>query len=193
MKTLSGPARHFSFEVQTLLQKALDLRDRYRLGEISKHGMAVATGRLESCLDRWLNRRLSVPDNRRFAQHLAHEQPWIFSFLHCPGLDATNNVAERAIGPAVVARHTWGGNRTATGAGHPADPHERVAHLLATAKRLLRQFRSTTWFSRLPNSRHRSNFFFPIVGNSRPSFLCFPSRPLFYSTSHSCARRAVKH
>ena len=116
MKTLSGPARHFSFEVQTLLQKALDLRDRYRLGEISKHGMAVATGRLKSCLDRWLNRRLSVPDNRRFAQHLAHEQPWIFSFLHCPGLDATNNVAERAIRPAVVARHTWGGNRTATGA-----------------------------------------------------------------------------
>ena len=67
-------------------------------------------------MDRWLNRRLSVPDNRRFVQHLAHEQPWIFSFLHCPGLDATNNVAERAIGPAVVARHTGGGNRTATGA-----------------------------------------------------------------------------
>src|SRR5437870_2393594 len=58
----------------------------------------------------------STPDNRRFAKHLAHEQPWIFSFLHCPGLDATNNVAERAIRPAVVARHTWGGNRTATGA-----------------------------------------------------------------------------
>ena len=116
MKTLSGPARRFPFDVQTLLQKALDLRDRYRLGEISKHGMAVATGRLESCLDRLLNRRLSVPDNRRFANHLAHEQPWIFSFLHCPGLDATNNVAERAIRPAVVARHTWGGNRTSNGA-----------------------------------------------------------------------------
>jgi len=116
MKTLSGPARRFPFDVQTLLQKALDLRDRYRLGKISKHGMAVATGRLEFCLDRLLNRRLSVPDNRRFAKHLAHEQPWMFLFLHCPGLDATNNVAERAIRPAVVARHTWGGNRTRNGA-----------------------------------------------------------------------------
>ena len=66
----------------------------------------------ESWLDRLLNRRLSTPDNRRFAKHLSHEQPWIFSFLHCPGFDATNNVAERAIRPAVVARHTWGGNRT---------------------------------------------------------------------------------
>jgi transposase len=116
MKTLSGAARRFPLNVQTLLHKALDLRDRLRNGEISPHGMAVATGRIESSLDRLLKRRLSEPDNRRFAKHLVHEQPWIFSFLHCPGLDATNNVAERAIRPAVVARHTWGGNRTANGA-----------------------------------------------------------------------------
>jgi transposase len=32
------------------------------------------------------------------------------------GIDATNNAAERALRPAVVARKTWGGNRTETGA-----------------------------------------------------------------------------
>jgi transposase len=116
MKTLSGSARRFPADVQALLQKALDLRDRYRMDEISEHGLAVATGRLESSFQRLLDRQLSAPDNRRFAKHLSHEQPWIFSFLHYPGLDATNNVAERAIRPAVVARHTWGGNRTANGA-----------------------------------------------------------------------------
>jgi len=84
MKTLSGPACRFPFDVQNLLEKALDLRDRYRLSEISERGLAVATGRLESWLDRLLNRRLSAPENRRFAKHLSHEQPWIFSFLHCP-------------------------------------------------------------------------------------------------------------
>ena len=63
-----------------------------------------------------LSRQLTAPENIRFANHLAHEQPWIFQFLHCPGLDATNNTAERAIRPAVVARKTWGGNRTANGA-----------------------------------------------------------------------------
>src|SRR5262249_35854042 len=32
--------------------------------------------------------------NRRFAKHLLHERPYIFTFLDCPGLDATNNVSE---------------------------------------------------------------------------------------------------
>jgi len=116
MKTLSGAARRFPADIQAILQQALDLRDRYRLAQISTHGLAVARGRLESRFDRLLHRRLSAPDNRRFAKHLVHEQPWIFSFLHCPRLDATNNAAERAIRPAVVARHTWGGNRTQNGA-----------------------------------------------------------------------------
>jgi len=116
MKTLSGPARRFPADVQALLQKGLALRDRYRMDDISEHGLAVATGRLKSSFQRLLGRQLSAPDNRRFAKHLSHEQPWIFSFLDCPGLDATNNVAERAIRPAVVARHTWGGNRTSNGA-----------------------------------------------------------------------------
>jgi transposase len=54
--------------------------------------------------------------NRRFATHLHHERPYLFSFLYCPDLDATNNTAERAIRPAVIRRKTWGGNRTASGA-----------------------------------------------------------------------------
>jgi transposase len=67
-------------------------------------------------MDRLLARTLRLPANRRLANHLCHEQPYLFSFLHCPGLDATNNTAERAIRPVVVARKTWGGNRTQKGA-----------------------------------------------------------------------------
>jgi len=48
--------------------------------------------------------------------HLRHEQPWLFTFLRCPGLDATNNAAEREMRPAVIMRKTWGGNRTRDGA-----------------------------------------------------------------------------
>lgn len=40
----------------------------------------------------------------------------MFTFLHCPGVEATNNRAERALRPAVIARKVWGGDRTATGA-----------------------------------------------------------------------------
>jgi transposase len=54
--------------------------------------------------------------NRRLARHLEHELLWLFTFLHCPGLDATNNTAERAIRGMVIARKVWGGNRTWEGA-----------------------------------------------------------------------------
>ena len=60
--------------------------------------------------------RYRNPANRRLARHLLREQPWMFSFLHCPGLDATNNAAERAIRGMVIARKVWGGNRTWEGA-----------------------------------------------------------------------------
>jgi len=56
------------------------------------------------------------PANRRLARHLKHERPWLFTFLYCPGLDATNNAAERAIRGMVIARKVWGGNRTWEGA-----------------------------------------------------------------------------
>jgi Transposase IS66 family len=52
-----------------------------------------------------------------FSSGSGHEQPYLFTFLRCPGfLDATNNAAERALRPSVIARKTWGGNRTPAGA-----------------------------------------------------------------------------
>jgi transposase len=94
----------------------LELRDRYFQQEISVHGLKVATGRLAASMDRLLSKTYRAAANRRLAKHLRREQPWLFTFLHCPGIDATNNAAERAIRPAVIARKTWGGNRTETGA-----------------------------------------------------------------------------
>ena len=56
------------------------------------------------------------PANQRLARHLAHERLWLFTFLYCFGVDATNNAAERAIRGMVIARKVWGGNRTWEGA-----------------------------------------------------------------------------
>lgn len=57
------------------------------------------------------------PANRRWAKHLRHERPYLFTFLDCPGLvDATNNLAERVMRMLVVIRKNWGGNRTGKGA-----------------------------------------------------------------------------
>lgn len=102
--------------VQAILQRALQLRERRDQGQIGEPGVAVARGRLEAQLDRTLQRRFRSPQNRRLANHLLRERDALFTFLNCPGLEATNWRAEQAIRPMVVTRKVWGGNRTTQGA-----------------------------------------------------------------------------
>ena len=106
----------FPRTVQAILQDALQLRDRREEGQISERGVAVARGRLEARLDRSLQRNYRSPRNRRLANHLVRERDALFTFLNCPGLEATNWRAEQAIRPMVVTRKVWGGNRTTQGA-----------------------------------------------------------------------------
>jgi transposase len=140
IKVASPCAARFPLSVMKLLFKGLELRDRYRRGNISLHGLDVATGRLVNAMDRLLARTFHLPTNRRLAKHLRHEQPHLFTFLHCPGIEATNNAAEQAIRPAVIARKTWGGNRTKNGA--------RAQQILASVLRTCRQ-QGKDSFSRL--------------------------------------------
>ncbi len=127
----SPTAARFPQAVMQLLLSALALRDRYLLQEISEHGLKVATGRLEGSMNRLLSKTFKAEANRRLAKHLRHEQPGLFTFLHCDGIDATNNAAERALRPAVIARKTWGGNRTHNGA--------RAQQILSTILRTCQQ------------------------------------------------------
>lgn len=117
MADMAPPAAlAFPRAVEALLETSLALRDRHERGEVSERGLSIATGRLEAKLDRMLETRRRNPANRRLARHLGHERLWLFTFLHCPGLDATNNAGERAIRGMVIARKVWGGNRTWQGA-----------------------------------------------------------------------------
>jgi len=116
VKIASPAAAHFPLQVRAVLQRGLALRDRYQNHEISLHGLWTATGRLEVKLDGVLARPGRDVANRRFAKHLLHERPYLFTFLYCPGLDATNNISERAIRALIGARKNWGGNRTVRGA-----------------------------------------------------------------------------
>jgi transposase len=117
MAQIASPsALAFPRAVEDLLQTSLELRDRYARGEVSACGLSIATGKLEARLDRMLETRRRNAANRRLTRHLKHELLWLFTFLHCPGLDATNNAAERAIRGMVIARKVWGGNRTWEGA-----------------------------------------------------------------------------
>jgi transposase len=130
MAQIAPPAAlAFPRAVEHLLQAGLELRDRYHAGEISQHGMRTASGKLEAKLDRMLETHRRNPANHRLARHLEHEQLWLFTFLHCFGLDATNNAAERAIRGMVIARKVWGGSRTWEG----AHTHQILASVLRTS------------------------------------------------------------
>jgi transposase len=112
----SPTAARFPLAIKDLFQQALALRDRYAQQEISLHGLLTATGRLETKLDGLLLRPHRDPANRRLANHLWRERPYLLTFLYCPGLDATNHRAERAVRALIGARKNWGGNRTWKGA-----------------------------------------------------------------------------
>lgn len=122
----------FAPRVQAVLQRALRVRDRYRAGDMSGHGMAVARGHLQNQLNILIDR----PGGRRVAQtvarHLAIEFPAVFTFLLEPeAIDATNWRAEHALRPAVVTRKVCGGNRSLRGA--------RTQEVLASVLRTIQQ------------------------------------------------------
>jgi transposase len=102
--------------VAELLRAGLDLRDRYTAGEISRHGLAVARGRLENQLSDLVFPLKTNAANERLAQHLWAHRDALFTFLRQPGLDATNWRAELAIRFGVILRKVWGGSRTWAGA-----------------------------------------------------------------------------
>jgi len=112
----AGSAAQFPRQLQSILQAALSVRQRYQQGQISSHGLAVARGKIEAVMDRLLAKPRRSPANQRLSKHMRRERDALFTFLYCPGLEATNWRAEQALRPMVVTRKVWGGNRTAAGA-----------------------------------------------------------------------------
>jgi len=106
----------FPRRVAELLRTGLDLRDRQAAGEISRHGLAVARGRLENQLSDLIFPPKMNAANERLARHLWAHRHQLLTFLRKPGLDATNWRAELAIRFGVILRKVWGGSRTWAGA-----------------------------------------------------------------------------
>jgi transposase len=122
-------AVRFSRRVAALLRKAMALKSRR--GTIGDHGYAVLRGKIHAELDRLLAGSYTDPDNVRLARRLRKQREHLLRFLDRDGVDATNNLAEREIRPAVIARKLSAGNRTETG----AETHSILASVLRTCRR----------------------------------------------------------
>jgi transposase len=122
-------AVRFSRRVAALLRKAMALKRRR--GTIGDHGYAVLRGKVHAELDRLLAGTYTDPDNARLAKRLRKQREHLLRFLDHDGVDATNNLAEREIRPAVIARKLSAGNRTDEG----AETHAVLASVLRTCRR----------------------------------------------------------
>jgi len=85
--------------------------------------------RLETRLDQLLAAEYHRPDEQRIAKRMRRNRGELTAFLWERELDGTNNAAERALRPAVVARKISGGSRSQNG----ADAWAKLASLMRTA------------------------------------------------------------
>jgi hypothetical protein len=124
----TGRALQFAQQMMTLLRQAMQLKTEKP--SLDPFTFAQRAQALENQLDQLIHvrRRLTDPENVRFAKRLRKHRPHLLRFLYVNGLEATNNQAERMLRPAVITRKTNGCNRTKPG----AEVHAILASLLVT-------------------------------------------------------------
>jgi hypothetical protein len=130
----SPTAARFSMQAAKIIQGAILLKRRHQ--SMSTHGYASACGQIEARMDRLLDKRYADPDNRRLANRMIKHRDHLFTFLYVEEVEPTNNAAERALRPAVIARKLSAGNRSPTG----AQTHGIIASLAQTARQNGRDF-----------------------------------------------------
>jgi hypothetical protein len=121
-------AVRFARNVTALLREAIQLKAEKP--DLPAETFAERAVALEQRLDKLIHtrRRFTDPDNARFAKRLRKHREHLLRFLYVDGLDATNNLAERRLRPAVITRKTTGCNRTDEG----AETHSILASVLTT-------------------------------------------------------------
>jgi transposase len=117
VETKIGRARHFGDQLKALLQDALTLWHAHRDGQVTD--LKAEAEALQAELTDWLrDRRLNDPDNQRLLNELGwhHDRGNVRRCLTHPRIEPTNNRAERALRPAVIARNVSHGSKHARGA-----------------------------------------------------------------------------
>jgi transposase/uncharacterized protein YukE len=120
-----------------LIKRMLRLKQQWDKLEDQEYDGRVR--RLESQLQQLANGKYEEPNAKRLAKRLLKYQGELTAFLWDKDLDPTNNAAERALRPAVVARKISGGSRSKNGAKAWAT----LASLLKTATQQNRKLMDT--------------------------------------------------
>jgi hypothetical protein len=114
-----GRARCFPLQLRALLSEAMTLHRQYRAGELRPEPYAAERARLQAALTLHLRERpLRNATNQKLLAELGwqHDRGNLLRFLEEPGVEPTNNRAERALRPAVIARKVSHCSKNAAGA-----------------------------------------------------------------------------
>jgi transposase len=105
VETKIGRARHFGEGLKARLQDALQLWHAYHDGSATDF-VTDAKALREELTYQLRDRPLKDPDNQRLLNELGwhHDRGNLVRFLEDPRIEPTNNRAERALRPAVIAR-----------------------------------------------------------------------------------------
>jgi len=135
LETKTGRARWFATTLKTLLKDAVALWHERRAGPTAEFA-ARAHQLVMAVTDHLRDRRLSDQDNQRLLNELGrhHDAGSLLRFLHDPGIEPTNNRAERALRPAVIARKVSQCTKNARG----TQAFEAWTSVLRTLARTLR-------------------------------------------------------
>ena len=106
------PEQGYLIEVRSMLRTALLLK-KLRLPETQFKDCKAA---LEQTADRLLRSSRDDPVEEKVRNRLFKQRVHLFTFLDFECVDATNNLAERQLRPAVIARKLSCGNKTEKGA-----------------------------------------------------------------------------
>ena len=112
-----GKSRWFGSHLKALLKRALALHHERRAGPAVADFEARASQLERELTDHLRDRVLRDDDNQRLLDGLGrhHDAGSLVRFLKEPGLAPTNNAAERALRPAVIARKVSQCTRTVRG------------------------------------------------------------------------------
>lgn len=130
----TGP---FFRKCKRLVKEMLLLKGRWN--DMGDRRYASRVRRLEARLDRLAQGDYDEPNAKRIGKRLRKFKHELTAFLWDKDLEGTNNAAERAIRPLVVARKISGGSRSENG----ADAFAKLASLLRTAGQQGKQMLAT--------------------------------------------------
>jgi transposase len=128
---------NFFGDCKRLIKRMLRLKGQWEKLEDKEYDRRVR--RLETQLQKLASGQYDEPNAKRIAKRLLKYQSELTAFLWDKDLEATNNAAERALRPAVVARKISGGSRSKKGAKAWAT----LASLMKTATQQNRKLMDT--------------------------------------------------